>query len=285
MAEPIVVERVRGISGEALYRDFVEPSRPVILEDACAAWPALREWTLEGLRQRFGDRRITLDGRETGLGEVIDAITASTPEKPAPYLRECYLGLTLPELLADVAPIPGDAHNRLHARGLPSMGKQRRSGSPELLVAGRGTHFPVLHYDTMHYHAFITQIRGSKKFWLYRPDQGRYLYPREDMSNLSRIDRFDPVDLQRWPEYAKAESVTVDVHPGETIFVPSGFWHRTRVSEISIAVTWNSVSRCNWPGFIEDKYLRWTRHSALRTAAKSLYYGMLGFSLRYRDAL
>ena len=151
-------------------------------------------------------------------------------------------------------------------------------------MAGRGTHFPVLHYDTMHYHAFITQIRGSKTFWLYRPDQGRFLYPREDEPNLSRIDGFEPVDLARWPDYANAEAVSVVVHPGETIFVPSGFWHRTRLSEISIAVTWNTVSRRNWPDFVEDKYLRWTRPSKLKTAMKSLYYGALGATLHLRDA-
>lgn len=127
-AAALHVERVRGISGEALYRDFVEPRRPVIVEDACAAWAAHGRWSLDDLEARFGDRAITLDGQATTLGAVLRAIRESSPDAPAPYLRECYLPETLPELLADVAPIPGDRHNRLRARGLPQMHQPRDRG-------------------------------------------------------------------------------------------------------------------------------------------------------------
>lgn len=280
----IKVERVRGISDRALYRDFVDAGRPVILEDACAAWVAHKHWSLDDLDARFGSRQISLDGKATTLGSALQAIKHSTAESPAPYLRECYLPETLPELLADVAPIPGDAHNRLRAPSLPQMHQPRDRGPPELLIAPGGGRFPVLHYDIMHLHAFITQIRGSKTFWLYRPDQGVHLYPREDRPNLSRIDGFNPVDLTRWPTYAQAESTQVVVQPGETIFVPSGFWHRTWCPELSIAVTWNSVSRANWSAFVEDKYLQWSRGSPLKYALKKSYLDLLGLGLRLRDA-
>jgi len=280
----IRIERVKGISGRALYRDFVDAGRPVILEDACVAWAAHQRWSLDDLDTRFGDRAIVLDGRDTTLGAVLAAIRQSTPNAPAAYLRECYLPETLPELLADVAPIPGDEHNRLRAPSLPQMHLPRDRGPPELLIAGTGGRFPVLHYDIMHLHAFITQIRGAKRFWLYRPDQGVYLYPREDRPNLSRIDGFNPVDLSRWPDYAKAESTQIVVNPGETMFIPSGFWHRTQCDELSIAVTWNSVSRANWPAFVEDRYLHWTRHSPLKLKIKQAYFALLNRRLQRLDA-
>ena len=289
MADPIVIERVRGISGTALYRDFVEPKRPVIIEDACAHWNALREWTLEGLRERFGDRvfkEYGYDDRAINIGERLDAIGRSTPQAPAPYLRGCYLGITMPELLDDVKAIPGEEHNRLRGPGLPGGWRPPgyREGSEELLVAGRGTSFPVLHYDIWCLHAFITQIRGNKTFWIYRPDQGRHLYPRKDIPWYSGIDRFDPVDLERWPEYAKAESVSIEVRPGETIFVPSGFWHRTHTSDISIAITWNAVTGCNWQDFIQSYYFQ-PGQPRLKAAAKRLYFAALGLVMRTRDAV
>ncbi len=96
--------------------------------------------------QRFGDRRFQLDpDREVGIGELLTAIEKLTPDAPAPYLRHCYLSQTLKVLLAEVSPLLGDEHNRLNALCLPGMGKLRRDGSAELLVAGRGAHFPVLH--------------------------------------------------------------------------------------------------------------------------------------------
>lgn len=184
----------------------------------------------------------------------------------------------------DVSPLPGDEHNRLRRPSLPQMNRPRDRGPPELLIAAGGRRFPVLHYDVMNLHAFITQIRGAKTFWLYRPDQGVHLYPRDDMENLSRIDGFDPVDLARWPNYAKAESTQVVVHPGETIFVPHGYWHRTQCHELSIAVTWNSVSRTNWSAFVNDKYLRWTRGSPLKYALKAGWLGLLDLGYRRHDA-
>lgn len=90
-AASIKVERVRGISGHALYRDFVDARRTVIIEDACAHWAAHRHWSLDALEARFGDREVVLDGRTTTLGEILHAIRHSTAEVPAPYLRECYL--------------------------------------------------------------------------------------------------------------------------------------------------------------------------------------------------
>jgi hypothetical protein len=221
MSSPLVVERITGCDARTLYREYVDQSRPVILTDACDSWPARNTWSLADLRSRFGDRRFRHDGRETTLEQALAAVENASPDQPAPYVRECYLVESVPELVAEVWPLPGNAYNRLMCRALPIAEKDR--GLPELLIAGQGRHFPSLHYDTMHCHAFITQLRGKKTFWIYRPDQGRYLYPREDRPNLSRIDSFNPVDTTRWPDYALAQSTEVVVHPGETIFVPSGF--------------------------------------------------------------
>ena len=74
------------------------------------------------------------------------------------------------------------------------------------------------------------------------------------------------------------------VNPGETMFIPSGFWHRTQCDELSIAVTWNSVSRANWPAFVEDRYLHWTRHSPLKLKVKQAYFALLNLGLRRLDA-
>ncbi|MDN5869954.1 MAG: cupin-like domain-containing protein [Nitrococcus sp.] len=277
----LLVERVSGLDGRTMYHDYVEQLRPVILTDATASWPAHGKWSLAWLREKLGSREILLDGEMVQIGPLLDAILASDGDAPAPYLRNCYLSESMPELLPDVSPLPGDAHNRLRARGLPLPPKMR--GRQELLVAGRGRHYPVLHYDAWYHHSFVTQLQGSKTFWLYNSDQGQYLYPLDHREYISRIDAFDPVDLTRWPDYAKARWVEVVVHPGETIFLPSGFWHRTRCEELSIAVLWSAVSKVNWENFISDLYLG-PGGKAWRRPLKQFYLKLLDWSLRPGDA-
>ena len=40
----------------------------------------------------------------------------------------------------------------------------------------------------------------------------------------------DDVDFEEYPLYAKATPIYVDLQPGETLFMPAGWWHTARVS-------------------------------------------------------
>lgn len=277
------VTRARYQCGASLYSDVVARMHPAIIENACVDWSA-HQWTLADLVRRFGTRDFAYRDQTVNFGNALRDILESDATKPAPYLRECYLSDVLPELMDEVQPLPDAAQNRLRSALVPGLGHVARLGLPELLVAGPGTHFPNLHWDMQHTHAFIMQLTGEKTFWLYAPDQSQYLYPRGDRPNLSAIDDFGAVDAVRWPLFAQARGIEVVVKPGELVFVPSGWWHCTKVEEISVAVTWSAVSPENWWAFCEDRYLAPTK-SPLRKAFKRAYLGAINAWLRItRDA-
>jgi histone arginine demethylase JMJD6 len=262
---------------DQLRRDGKVPEFPVILPEATSRWPARQLWTPAYFAARVGHRRVTIDGSEYSIAELLELIDKSTPEHPAPYLRAQKLDEVLPELAADVAPPIDDTRpNRAESRLLPrSMKRHQRL---EILLGGRGAGFHVLHYDVDHLHAFISQLYGTKRLFFFAPDQKERLYPRESAPNLSSVDIHNP-DLDRFPRFAEAEMLTATLQPGETVFVPSGWWHTTKMEETSISVTWNFVEASNWDKFVADFRRKVTRrrHPAVGTAfaAYLAAYGML----------
>jgi len=52
------IPRIPAPSAAAFESDFVQASRPVILQGAIADWPAMTKWSLEYFTREFGDREL-----------------------------------------------------------------------------------------------------------------------------------------------------------------------------------------------------------------------------------
>jgi len=78
----------------------------VVITGALEHWPARSKWTLDYFQDQYGDLPLKVDGRDLSMAQLIAEARASTPDAPAPYLRN-YPVTQLPEALqADVAPMP-----------------------------------------------------------------------------------------------------------------------------------------------------------------------------------
>lgn len=268
------VDRRSALSYDEFIEGYCLPRRPVILTDAITHWPAATRWTPEYFAERVGTRRIEIDDQSLTVSELIASLDTSTPESPAPYLRTQNVVDVFPELAGDLEPpvvysTPNWAYSPML---LPRM---RRGRLHEILIGGRGAGFHVLHYDKDHLHAFISQLHGEKDFFVYAPDQTPFLYPKESTPNQARVDIFNP-NLDRHPDFVHADQIRLTLRPGETVFMPSGWWHTTRMHETSISVTWNSVNATNWDDFARDTRRRAARQGgALAGAAFGAYARMV----------
>jgi len=141
-----------------------------------------------------------------------------------------------------------------------------------------------MHFDSDNAHAVITEIYGDKEFVLFAPEDSPYVYPHHNSPGTSQIDDLDHVDLTRFPDFPKATQYRVIIKPGESMFVPSRWWHSARVVTTSVSVCTNMMHATNWDGFID---ISCETHGKLRPAmiAKRLYLKFAGWVMSAVEAV
>jgi hypothetical protein len=117
------IARREKLSHRQFVREYLLPAQPVILTDA-AGWPALKKWSPEYLRDRFGDREVDVQRVRHRLGEAIDRIRGSSATAPVQYLHNINIALDLPELLDDLDQLACYSPNWLRRWWFPSRRAQ-----------------------------------------------------------------------------------------------------------------------------------------------------------------
>ena len=251
MVVPIPKINARDLPYKTFLQNYVATNQPVIVQNAAPGWDALRSWTPEFFKAHFGSQVVEVTyGVKKRLAEVMDGVLASTTDNPGPYLHKVIIHQHMPDLLPDLAPENTYAFPRRYCSPLMPKRFRRPDGYLKLLIGGVGGKFPLMHYDSDNSHAMITEIYGDKEFVLFAPDDTPYIYPHSDSPSTSQIDNLEQVDLVRFPEFAKATQYRAIIHPGESIFVPSRWWHSARVVSTSVSVCTNIMHSTNWAGFV-----------------------------------
>lgn len=129
-----------------------------------------------------------------------------------------------------------------------------------------------IHLDPLGTSAWNTLIVGCKRWVLFPPDVPKHLVKGkhhvrkgEDdeavnyfMDILPRIKRATPAETLRCVEFMQ--------YPGETVFIPGGWWHAVFNVDDTVAVTQNFCSSRNF-----DRVWRKTRSGRKRMAVKWLH--------------
>jgi hypothetical protein len=283
---PVERRRAAELSYESFLRDYVDKNRPVVVEGAGDAFPAIDRWTPDYFKDRFGETQVNISFSEKmTFAAFIDAVMASREDVPGPYMYRLFIGQHLPELLGDLEPQNPYAFPRRLASPLMLRPWRRPDGYLKLLIGGTGGRFPVLHYDGENAHASITEIYGEKEFILYPPEDSAYVYPKQDMSNQSQIADPQHPDLERFPLFAKATQHHTVLHPGDMVFVPSRWWHAARVLTPSISICQNMYDASNWRGYVNEVCSSAAGVDGIKRVAKKAYLTGLGALLSTLERL
>lgn len=209
------------IAERTLVDEYVTPERPVLLEGTMRGAPALG-WTLDTLLAGGGARRVPVTFfdranpyararttiRKVPVEEHVRALRSPRDEgDPFPYLI-CEIATFFPELLSDLERVP-----RLDAE---------RSIAFELFVGRDSISTTHFHPGT---HALLTQLRGEKIVILHPPEEGHLLYPLPlyDLHYAYSAARYD--QPERYPDLFRARATVVKLRPGDTLFIPTRWWH------------------------------------------------------------
>ena len=210
---------------EAEYLSGV--GKPVIVTDAIDKWAARSKWTFTFFAERYGEKVVTVAdrlGRAKAARRVKFAdyliycqfpfstsLAQANPEFPF-YLTSFSPFAEHPELLEDFE-TPYFVDN-IYSELPDNFRKWYHEGFGWIFIGPKGTLSPF-HVDLFGTHAWLAQLRGTKKFVLV-PPKGCAL---------------QPVDCL--------------LGSGEVIFIPAGWAHQVISLEPSISLTFNFVNRSN----------------------------------------
>lgn len=230
----IGIERRTKPSASELFERYFAGNRPVIMTDATEGWPA-RRWTPELLAERLGGAEIEIASQRDGdpkpdrnldahrekttfaeyvrriraAGETNDLYTvANNKNMDRPAFRALLDDVVLDETYFDPA---------------------KQSGGYSFWLGPAGTVTP-LHHDTTN--ILFHQLYGRKRFILVAPDEralldhGEGFYSALDPEADPLPDALDGVPLH-----------VCELAPGESLFLPVGWWHHVRALDVSISLS------------------------------------------------
>ncbi len=219
MLELQPIERRSGLQPDTFATEFLEPMIPVVLTDLMDEWPARQKWTIDYFKTNYGHLRVPVVSNnysKPGKGYMSPDRVISFRE----YLEILESGPTdLRIFLWNIFRVTPELRKDFH---IPTIMDGFVNELPFMFFGGQGSKV-ALHYDIDMSHVFLNQIHGRKRVILFAPDQSRMLY-RHPFTVASYVDINRP-DFLRYPALAFAKGYEVTLEPGETVYIPSGYWH------------------------------------------------------------
>lgn len=237
--EALTIYRVEGISRQAFLDEYYAVNRPVVLTGEIDDWPALQRWTTDYLREKLGKRQIVYQGGRENAADY--ERYKDRHRSAAPF--DAYI-----DMIADTA--GNDAYVTAYNHGenaealeplnadLGTLDKFLTNDCEHprgMMWIGPANTFTPLHHDLTN--NFIIQLAGRKRVVLAAPGETPKLY--NDHHVFSRIEDLESPDftLERYPAAAGLGTHTVEIGPGDILFVPIGWWHQVRALDFSVSIT------------------------------------------------
>lgn len=251
------VEKRSRVSHEEFIERYVRGCRPVVLTDVAHDWPAAQRWSPADLKARFGHLEVEIQAersanaqyevdklrhrKRVNLGDFVDRVMAMGVSNDE-YLTANNELLRRPEF----APLLEDIGS------LPAVCDRAKLAERSSFWFGPAGTVTPLHHDTIM--LFHTQIVGRKRWRFISPLQTPRLYNHFEV--YSPID-LDHIDWARYPDFAGVKVLETIVEPGETMFLPLGWWHQVTSLDVSLSFSYSNLDVPNAYTFDNPTITNW----------------------------
>ena len=215
------IERVKTISKDDFYNNYVKKQKPVVIERLTADWPAFDKWNLNYIKEIAGDKVVPLyDDRPVSFKEGFNEAHARMKmtdyidllqSKPTNYRIFLY------NLMKEVPSLKLDFK-------WPNLGLNLIKQLPMLFFGGENSRV-FMHYDIDYSNILHFHFHGKKRCMIFAQDQSKYMY-KIPHSLISREDiDFDNPDFDKFPALRHAQGFVCDLKHGEMLYMTEGYWH------------------------------------------------------------
>ena len=226
------------IEPEVFKKEFYEPGVPVVLKKLAHDWPAFTKWNWDYFRKLVGHKKVPLYNNVKSdaytpvnsaddyklFGEYIDMISKG-PAAWRIFLFNIFDHA--PQLIKDFT---WPEH----------LMKGFVKKYPMLFTGGAGS-ITHMHYDIDLPHILHTQFDGRKRVLMFAHDQQHKLYRKPwevlSLADFSNYYVDGKIDYEKFPALKLAEGFDFVLEPGDTLFMPAGYWHHMEYLESGFAMS------------------------------------------------
>lgn len=232
------VAKVDSIEPEVFRKEYYEPALPVIIKNLAKEWPAYTKWNWDYFKQLVGDQKVPLynnvksdaytpinkaDDYKT-FGEYIDMISKG-PAGWRIFLFNIFDHA--PELTKDFT--------------WPEHLMKGFVKKYPMLFTGGASSITHMHFDIDLSHILHTQFGGRKRVLMFPFKEQHKLYRKPfevlSMADFSNYYQEGKLDFEKFPALKLAEGYDFILEPGDTLFMPAGYWHHMEYLDSGFAMS------------------------------------------------
>jgi hypothetical protein len=233
------IDTVEIISPEDFKKNYYSLKKPLVITGLSKKWPAYKKWSWDYFKEIVGDKKVglynnvksdaytpinTADDYKT-FGEYVDMI------KKGPAAWRIFLFNIFdhaPQLINDFE--------------WPEHLMKGFVKKYPMLFTGGESSITHMHFDIDLSHILHTQFAGRKRVLLFRHEEKNKLYRKPfevlslaDFSNYSKMA--GTPDYEKFPSLKYATGYDVILNPGDTLFMPAGYWHHMEYIDSGFALS------------------------------------------------
>jgi histone arginine demethylase JMJD6 len=237
---PIDYISVHDTTQQEFEEKYKNTYTPCMILGMADDWPAMKTWSFENFNERFSNDKFTLaNGEEKRIRykyfyHYMNHKKHRRDDIPL-YLFDSNFGdekRASRVLLDDY-----DVHEWFNEDFLAILGEDHRPPF-RWLIAGPKRSGCSLHIDPLGTSAWNTLIVGKKRWVMFPPHTFK---SEKELKTDPGASWF----INEYPKYKDKFHIDVIQESGETLFLPSGWWHVTMNLQDSIAITQNFVTDAN----------------------------------------